>query len=816
LRPSILLALLLVVPHPLLAGTLPQAPITVRLDGNSSGRVFEGIGLVNASGTSKLLMDYPEEQARAILDLLFKPFHGAGFTILKNEIGADVNSSTGAEPCHRRSKEERAVARGVNFWMAKEALARNPDMVFAAGRWGIPAWADATDEDRTEYYLDYVRTMGLNGTPLRDLSPGENEVKLDRDWTVHKLFPALQSGGFPYVRLIAKDEIQSWKLADELKKDKELRKVLRALTSHYTTESTEAARSCGLPLYNDEADVPMRDATSRLFLVAKNLAKQYVDGRMTRALLQPGLDGVYASIKFNHKGILSADTPWSGHFEAHRSLWMVAHFTQFAPPGWRFLDKACGQGASDVYHLTLRSPSSPDYSVILVNASANDLEYVFQLSKDLSHDVVHVWRTDRDVAFSKDEDVTPEKGVFKTRLAAYSILSLTTTVGQHKGETGFVPPPQPLALPTRDDFTGKDLGSQPRYFLDQVGAFELAERDGARCLEQVVTTPPIEWWGGAAQRQPYSVFGDLAWADTLTEVSVLLPEGASAYVGSRGNLHDRDRVAPSSGYQLCLASDGAWAFRKVVYGDAVTFAQGKAEGFDAKAWHRLSVAAKGASIEAFLDNKSLGKVTDSDLAFGQGSLGCTYHKVRFRDLAVLPSAESPTWAFVNDRDPRVVYQGEWADVDGDWKDTERSSRRSKTLGATAEMAFEGTGVCWLGRRSGEGGLCEVSLDGGAPVTVDTYREGDLHRAPLFHREGLSPGKHTLRIATLAREEGGKSWVSVDALMTQPLPVKAVAPATDPGDLEALSIPMDEEPTPTPAPKAKKKHTAKTPKKTVRS
>jgi HEPN domain-containing protein len=64
------------------------------------------------------------------------------------------------------------------------------------------------------------------------------------------------------VRLIAKDEIQSWKLADELKKDKELRKVLRALTSHYTTESTEAARSCGLPLYNDEADVPMRDATS--------------------------------------------------------------------------------------------------------------------------------------------------------------------------------------------------------------------------------------------------------------------------------------------------------------------------------------------------------------------------------------------------------------------------------------------------------------------------------------------------------------------------------------------------------------------------
>ena len=236
-------------------------------------------------------------------------------------------------------------------------------------------------------------------------------------------------------------------------------------------------------------------------------------------------------------------------------------------------------------------------------------------------------------------------------------------------------------------------------------------------------------------------------ADTLTEVSVL--QGRLAFIASRGNLHDRDRVVHP--VATTCASDGAWAFRKVVYGDAVTFAQGKVEGFDAKVWHRLSVAAKGETLEAFLDGKSLAQATDGDLAFGQGSLGCTYHKVRFRDLAVLPSAEPPIWVPVNDRDPRVVYQGEWADVDGDWKDTERSSRRSKVGGATAEMAFEGTGVCWLGRRSNGAGCAEVSLDGGAPVTVDTYREDFIARRS-FRRDGLSRPSH-FRIGTT--EEGGK-------------------------------------------------------------
>ena len=68
------------------------------LDGNSSGRTFDGLGAVSAGASSRLLIDYPEPQRSRILDYLFKPGYGAALQRLKVEIGADVNSTDGSEP----------------------------------------------------------------------------------------------------------------------------------------------------------------------------------------------------------------------------------------------------------------------------------------------------------------------------------------------------------------------------------------------------------------------------------------------------------------------------------------------------------------------------------------------------------------------------------------------------------------------------------------------------------------------------------------------------------------------------------------------
>jgi galactosylceramidase len=794
------------------AQALAQAPVSINvtLDGKSQGRIFEGIGLVNSSGTSKLLADYPLEQAQDILDLLFKPFHGAGFTIVKNEIGADVNSSTGTEPCHRRSAEEKLQARGINFWICSEALKRNPAIQFDAARWGIPAWADASAETRTDYYLTYVRLMGLNGTPLNQLSPGENESALDRDWTVKSLRPALDANAFQSTHLIAMDEVQDWKLAETLKKDKELKKTLTALTSHYTTTSTQAAKDCGLPLYNDEADVPMHDLYPRLMTSAKNLAKQYVDGRMVRALFQPALDGVYATVKYNTKGILTAVTPWSGHYEIHKSLWMVAHFTQFALPGWKFLDKSCGNVGENLWYVTLRDPQTANYSVIVVNAGDQEAFFEFKISGGLSQEILHAWRTDSHSTFLESDEILPQKGHFQVKVPPQSLLSLTTTIGQTKGEPDHpIPPVKAFPLPYREDFSWHHVAAdQPKYFLDQAGAFETTNMGTTFCLKQVVTVPPREWQGTFSKREPYTVFGDPSWVNVKMETSVLLPEGATAYISIRGNLHDRDRNVPASGYQTVLQSDGSWTLRKVVFGDITVLAQGKLENFHLQDWHRLGISAFGEYLEARVDGKLVSQVQDKDLAFGQAALGCSYHAVCFRDLSILPNGDSPAWAMINDRDSSLRYKGEWLDVDGDWKDTERTCRVSQAVSATMEFDFEGTGVCILGRRSSNCGQAEFSLDDGKGEVIPLHQAVELSRMPLFRKDDLEPGKHKVRLTVLGPSDPSQkdAFVYLDGILVEKPSPLAVA-TTDPGDEEAMALEMD--PEPETAKPAKKPKTSKT-------
>src|ERR1035438_4623811 len=73
---------------------------SVVLDGNSKGRIFDGLGAASAGASSRLLIDYPEPQRSQILDYLFKPGYGAALQHLKVEIGADVNSTDGSEPSH--------------------------------------------------------------------------------------------------------------------------------------------------------------------------------------------------------------------------------------------------------------------------------------------------------------------------------------------------------------------------------------------------------------------------------------------------------------------------------------------------------------------------------------------------------------------------------------------------------------------------------------------------------------------------------------------------------------------------------------------
>jgi len=118
-----------------------QASTSITINGKGSGSILDGFGAISGGGgTSRLLFDYPVKQQNEILDYLFKPGYGASLQLLKVEIGADTDTTNGAEATHERTPTDRNYHRGYEWWLMQQAKLRNPDIKFYGLEWGAPGW----------------------------------------------------------------------------------------------------------------------------------------------------------------------------------------------------------------------------------------------------------------------------------------------------------------------------------------------------------------------------------------------------------------------------------------------------------------------------------------------------------------------------------------------------------------------------------------------------------------------------------------------------------------------------------------------------
>jgi hypothetical protein len=115
--------------------TVTVTPVAVVINGARPGPAFQGIGAISGGGgNSRLLIDYPPRERAQILDYLFSPHFGASLQMLKLEIGGGGFSSDGSEPSVEPVRGRPDCGAGYEFWLARQALARNP----AAPRTGRP------------------------------------------------------------------------------------------------------------------------------------------------------------------------------------------------------------------------------------------------------------------------------------------------------------------------------------------------------------------------------------------------------------------------------------------------------------------------------------------------------------------------------------------------------------------------------------------------------------------------------------------------------------------------------------------------------
>jgi hypothetical protein len=621
----------------LCAPAADRAPIV--LDPASGGRVFEGIGAASAGASSRLLIEYPEPQRSQVLDYLFKPRYGAGFQHLKVEIGGDVNSTDGIEPSHMHTRDDENYTRGYEWWLMKEAVRRNPAVILDTLEWGAPYWIGGGkffSQDNADYIAKFIQgAKRVHGLDIAYTGIW-NETPYEAGW-IKLLRVTLDRAGLTRVRIVAADITgkDKWNIVREMQGDPALHAAIHTVGAHYVAfESPAEAKTIGKPIWSSE-DGPWRGDWKGAAALARIYNRNYVIGKMTKTVIWSPVTSYYDNLPLPGSGVMRANQPWSGHYEVQPATWITAHTTQFAQPGWKYVDSACRliDGGSVA---ALRSPDGRANSIVIETIDAAAAQTLtFQIKGAGNQAPVHVWRSDEQAQFLEIQTLAPAGGSFSITVEPKSVYSLTTTTGQRKAAAS-PPPSKPFPMPYREDFERYAAGATPRYFSDQAGVFEVVPRAGGkgRALAQMIPQKGIEWHYHR-DSEPETFLGATEWRDY--EVSVEAMIESTGFVSLFGRVAAIPQLpTPPAGYRLKVNGDGAWqlSYTKVKE-SAKVIAEGRAQ-LTPGSWHKLALRFTGKNIAVILDGAPAGAAEDTTFAAGMAGIGSGWHPAQFDNLEIRP------------------------------------------------------------------------------------------------------------------------------------------------------------------------------------
>jgi O-glycosyl hydrolase len=654
----------------LLAAVLTDAPARaaaevvqpIVVDAASDGRAFEGIGGVSAGGAARLLRDYPERERTEVLRYLFAPRYGASLQLLKVEIGGDTDTTAGAEPSHMRAPTELDCDRGYEWWLMEQAKILNPHIKLLGLEWGAPAWVgEGTGtlwtNSNVAYQLAWLDCATLRGLPIAYLG-GWNEWGHSKAW--FQLMKAGLRARHPDTKLIAADSY-SWALADELVADPAFSDAVDVVGMHHTCggnqslfehcSPSETARGLRQPLWSTEQSA--LDFNAAASSLARKINRSYIDGRYTATMFWSVAASSYENVPLAGRGLVLANHPWSGYYRIGKVVWALAHTTQFAEPGWRYVDTGSGYLSSRGSYVSLRNPETGDYSVVVETTGATAPQTVAVApAGDASTGPLRVWATD----LASDDSSAWFRYAGSLAPGAEFVAqpdhlySFTTTAGQRKGgEAPSAGAGARFPLPYREGFERYGYGQSPRYVADMNGAFETAPCRSRRgtCLEQVVGAQPVAW-SRAGRAAPATLVGDPRWWGDYrvgVDVNILQPGGHVELLG-RVDSRRGFRAFGIAGYHLRLATNGGWRlYAESASGRKATLARGRSDMNALQRWHRLTLEFAGTHVKALLDGRVVADVANAQHPNGHvGVATGGYYGAQFDNLSV--SRSGPSAAFV--------------------------------------------------------------------------------------------------------------------------------------------------------------------------
>src|SRR5215469_4231714 len=564
-------------------------PTSIIVNGLNRGALFQGVGSISGGGgTARLLTDYPPAQQNQILNYLFGP-GGADLQVLKLEIPGDAAQSDGAEPAlvHTSGAQPDCTS-GYGWWLAKQAVARNPNIVLIGLQWSAPGWIGNTIWDPTDipYIIDWLNCAKMNGLTVSYVG-GWNERGYIKSW-YEALRAALNTNGYSAVKIIAADSspgrrryrpVSTWDISAAAAADPNFKAALSAYGSHdtcglsttgYACESTPVARSSGLPLW--ESELGTLHGPNAPVNMARTINNGFIQAGITGFLQWPITAAMPPGMLYSDRGLVIADQPQSGNYVVEPITWAIAQTTQFTKVGWRHVPGASGAIGASGNYVAYEAPNRRDWSLVAENTGSHPNQVIspqpitVHLIGGLKTSNISVWSTnllspDPSRWFVRRPDVRVSKGTFSYVIKPGYIVSFTSTTGQSHLQA--TPPTSvPMTLPYSTTADGVDASNEAWGLDTQEGAY-LAEpcltAAIGPCLEQMATQQPIFWRNPAfGIPSPYAVVGDPSWANYTVTASVLFPTAS----GSAGLISQFSSQASDpihfDGYEFDLLENGTW------------------------------------------------------------------------------------------------------------------------------------------------------------------------------------------------------------------------------------------------------------------
>ncbi|MBQ8012119.1 MAG: glycosyl hydrolase family 59 [Oscillospiraceae bacterium] len=849
-------------------------PSEIIVDGSTINEnpaaAFRGLGCVTGNGSSRLLMDYKKnfpEVYEEILRQLFAPNYGAGLTHIKVEFGADINSSSGTEPCVKRTAEEVPdVTRGAGFMLAADAKRINPQVTADLLRWGEPHWVTEAFRESKEagfaaryrwFYETLAAAYITYGLTFDYISPDANETDhADTEWLVYFAKALREQENPPYdfsnIKIVASDEVGTRTIAQEMLGNEQLRNAVDVIGLHYTTFGddntqllhdvygkeiwySEGIAPCSVPELTCRVDGCGMTGANGPIDTANRIINSYVNGRMVMYEFQPAIAAYYDGACYSPKQLMTAKSPWSGHYSRDIGFWIASHFTRFVKTGWQFVDSACF-GDGDENHaiwntthnfVTLVSPDRTQMTMHISNDSdvprsylviVNHLPYlprhVHLVETAGNHNPLEI-----DQNWFRVIDhvhVTSVKGdmAFPVVVKPHSLLTVTTMdVSELRGRTiayPDIPQDKRLELPYKDDFSCEDSflterGGAPLYTTDQGGAFEIVKTDDGNVLQQMITLDALPTnWRFRGTPDPLTCFGDDKWSNYQGKTRFRFAESSGDNYAALGIRYNSSVTCPESsacGLMLRLYADGRWEF---YYMDDV-IDLGKIDHFKSEGIHELQIMAIGTLIMAFADGFSVAEINTEKLPMvrsGRMCLQSAYYRNQFLEISADPVPMMiPSFCWRLDcLAPQIRYlekakNGWMLNGMADYKFYNRTCAIGDA-GSEMEIRFHGSGIFLLGKA--KHAVIDLYLDG--RLYAEKVKVQNTHFRECFYTlETLSEGWHTVKLVVA---EGSLEFDAAEIPTSNPNPVYApplpakprteiteIRPANSPSRLAKAAIPL---------------------------